>query len=83
MAWKALHYSKFSNLVTYIQNLVVFSSPELKAQVSFSDRLSSVMSVCPYVNFSYFRLLLKHHWANLNQTWHKAYLGDGDSYLFK
>ena len=71
----------------------VFSSPELKAQVSFSDRLSSVvcpsvcpsvcLSVCLSVNFSYFRLLLKNHWANLNQTWHKASLGEGDSSLFK
>ena len=51
-----------------------FSSPELKAQVSFSDRLSSVvclsvcLSVCQSVNFSYFRLLLQNHWVNFNQT---------------
>ena len=62
-----------------------FSSPELKAQMSFSDRLSSVvcLSVRLYVNFSYFRLLLKNHWANCNQTWHKASLVKGDSSLFK
>ena len=52
----------------------IFSSPELKAQVSFSDHLSSVvcLSVClsvrPSVNFSYFRLLLMNHRANFNQT---------------
>ena len=59
-------------------------SHELKAQLSFSDCLSSVclsvhLSVC---NFSYFRLL-KNHWANFNQTWHKASFGEGDSSLFK
>ena len=38
--------------VTFVQN--VFSSPELKAQVSFSDHLSSVvcLSVCPPVRSS-------------------------------
>jgi hypothetical protein len=40
--------------------IVVFSSPELKAQVSFSDRLSSGIrlscrpDVCPSVNFYIF-----------------------------
>ena len=68
---------------------VVFSSPELKAQVSFSDHLSSVvcLSVCLSVrlsvNFSHFHLLLQNHWANFNQTWHKASLGEGDASLFK
>ena len=40
-------------------------------------------SVCPSVNFSYFRLLLQNHWANFNQTCHKASLGEGNSSLFK
>ena len=35
---------------------------------------SACLSVCLSVNFSYFRLL-KNHWANFNQTWHKASLG--------
>jgi hypothetical protein len=49
----------------------VFSSPELKAQVSFSDRpLSGVrLSVCELLHF---RLLLQNHWTNFNQTWHKS-----------
>ena len=72
-------------------NSIPFSSPELKAQVSFSDRLSSVvclsvrLSVRPSVsvNFSYFRFLLMNHWTNFNQTCHKAVLGEGDSSLFK
>ena len=65
---------------------IVFSSHELKAQVSFSDRLSSVcpsVSVHPSINFSYFQHLLQNHWANFNQTWHKASLRKGDSSLFK
>ena len=28
-------------------------------------------------------LLLQNHWANFNQTWHKASLGEGDSSMFK
>ena len=35
------------------------------------------------VNFSYFHLLLQNHWANFNQTWHKAFFGDEDWSLFK
>jgi hypothetical protein len=52
-----------------------FSSPELKAQVSYSDRpLSVCLSVCKLLHF---RLLLQNHWANFNQTWHKLSLGRG------
>ena len=75
-------------LITRSIRHTVFSSPELKAQVSFSDRLSSVclsvhLSVRPSVNFfSHFQLLLQNHWANFN-TWHKASLGDWNSSLFK
>jgi hypothetical protein len=58
----------------------IFSSPELKAQVSYSDRRLSVvrlsvrLSVCKLLHF---RLLLQNHWANFNQTWHKSSLGEG------
>ena len=34
------------------------------------------------VHFSHFRLLLKNHWVNFNQTWHKAPLGGGHSRFF-
>ena len=63
----------------------ILSSPELKVQVSFSDRLSFVvcLSARPSLNFSYFRHLLKNHWAKFNQTWHKASLVEGDSSLLK
>ena len=47
-----------------------FSPHELKAQVSFSDCLSSVrMSV----NFPHFNIFLQNH-ANINQKWQKASL---------
>mgnify|MGYP003688899091 CR=1 FL=1 len=29
-----------------------------------------------------FKNLLQNHWANFNQTWHNAFLGEGDSSLF-
>ena len=63
----------------------VFSSPKPKAQVSFSDQNLSVVVVVIVlvVNFSYFHLLLQNHWANFNQTWHNAFLGEGDSSLIK
>jgi hypothetical protein len=54
------------NFLTYFH--IVFSSFELKAQASFSDRpLSSVRlfvrpSVCKLLHFL---LLLQNHWANL------------------
>ena len=60
---------------------LIFSSPELKAQVSFSDHPYS--GVRPSVNFSHFQLLLNNHWANFNQSWHKASLGKGNSKLLK
>jgi hypothetical protein len=60
----------------------IFSSPELKAQVSFSDRLLSGvrLSVCKHLHFW---LLLENRWTNFNQTWHKSSLGEGNSSLFK
>ena len=75
------------------KEIMIFSSPELKAQVSFSDHLSSILclsvrpsirlSICLSVrlsvNFSHFHLLLQNHWAKFNQTWDKASLGEGDS----
>jgi hypothetical protein len=55
----------------------LFSSPELKAQVSFSDQPASV---CKLLHFRFF---LQNHAANFNQTWHKSSLVEGDSGLFK
>ena len=65
--------------------LLVLSSSELKAQVSFSEELSSVCpsSVCLSVNFTHFQLLLQmNHSAILNRNWHKASFGYGNLNLF-
>jgi hypothetical protein len=63
----------------------LFSSPELKAQVSFSDRpLSVCLSVWRLsVRLLYFRLLLQNRWANFNQSWHKSSLGKQNSEFYK
>ena len=54
-----------------------FSSAELKAQVSFSDRYLSVVCHCHcHKLFTYSSSLRR---ANFNQTWHKAFLGEGNS----
>jgi hypothetical protein len=65
-----------------IKFVFIFSSPQLKAQVSYTDRLVSVVrpSVCKLLHF---RLLLQNRWAIFNQTWHKSSLEGGDSEFFK
>ena len=45
--------------------------------------LSVVDVVVVVVNFLHLHLLLQNHWANFNQTWHKASFGEEDSSLFK
>ena len=69
----------------FVYRAQLFSSPELKAQVSFSNQnlFVVVIVVGVVVNFSHFHLLLQNHWANFNQTWHKASLDERDSILFK
>ena len=59
----------------------LFSSPELKNQVSFSDYLSSgiCLSVCLSLCLSVCKLFTFLAHLNFNQTWHKASLGEGDS----
>lgn len=64
-------------------HLMFFSSPALKAQVSFSNQNLSVVCRrwrrCHCCKFSHFHLLLQNHRADFKQTWHKASLGKGDS----
>jgi hypothetical protein len=58
--------SRYVQLFFLFFFLTLFSSPELKAQVSYSDRPLSVrLSVCKLLHFG---LLLQNHWANFNQT---------------
>ena len=66
------------------ENFLVHLSWKLKWAFLITCRPSSVcLSLRPFVNFSHFHLLLQNHWANFNQTWHKASLGEGDSSLFE
>ena len=80
------HFLAEQSIKCYTFLLHIFSSPELKAQVSFSDHLLSgvclslCLSVCKLFTFS---TSSPDHWANFNQTWHKASLGEGDLSLFK
>ena len=69
-----------------------FNSLEPNAQVSFLIKICSlfvivvvvnVVVVVIVVNYEHFRLLLQNHWANLNQTLHKAFLGKGNSRMLK
>ena len=96
LAWNFQKFSFFSYFelifhVRVIQTIhsgfifPIFSSPELKAQVSFSDQnLSVVRRGCRcHKLFTFSHLLPQNHWANFNQTWHKASLCKGDSSLFK
>ena len=46
---------------------MIFSSPELKAQVRFSDCLSSVVCLALLITLV----------TNFDQTWHEASLGEG------
>ena len=61
-------FNVYLKCVFFFYSVNVFSSPELKAQVSFSNRLSSAVRLSVY--FSHFNLHLQSQWANFNQTWH-------------
>ena len=87
---RATPFPKWDNNKTqkYIHEMLVFcllrsvfSSSELKFQVSFSDHLSSIVRFS--INFSHFHLLLRAHWTNDNQIWYKAFFGDVNPCLFK
>jgi hypothetical protein len=82
--WASLKRHNLSKYASVASKSVIhffFSSPELKAQVSFYDRRLSFVcsSVCKLLRF---RLLLN-PWANFNQTLHKSSLGEGDSSFFQ
>jgi hypothetical protein len=56
-----------------IHGTYCFSSPDLKAQVSFSDRPLTV--ICCTVPLSV--LLLQNCWVYFKETWYKSSLGEG------
>ena len=69
----------------YISNVIIIMTPFMLTWAERSSklfwwpvvrRLSVRPSVCPSVKLSYFRLHLKNHWANFNQTWHKSSLSE-------
>ena len=74
---KFLCRSTYPIIMGYVKWSMVLSSPEPKAQVSFSDQNLSVVRRFRR-KLSHFSLLLQIHWANFNQTWHKASLDDSD-----
>jgi hypothetical protein len=53
---------------------------KLKWVFLIAHRPSILLFVC---ELAYFRLPLQNHWTNFIQTWHKAFLGGGDSSLVK
>ena len=59
----------------------IFSSPEPKAQVSFSDQNLSVVCPCRCCKLLTFSFLLQNHWTHFNQRCQKASLNEGDSIL--
>jgi hypothetical protein len=61
----------------------IFSSPGPKVQVNYCHHLASVVCCLSSVNFSHFKLLLRNHWANWNQTLQECSLdGPLQSYCF-
>ena len=70
----------------FLNPRALFSSPEPKAQVSFSDQNLSVVRrrrcCCPY-SCKLFTFSSSFPEPNFNQTWHEASLGKGDSSLYK
>ena len=63
----------YKNSSTADHAICLFSSPEPKVQVSFSEHNLSVVCSVVIVNFSHF-ILLKDNWANFSQTWHEVSL---------
>ena len=51
---------------------LLFSSPEPMVQVNYCHHLAYVVCRPSSVNFSHFKLLLRNHWANWNQTLQKC-----------
>ena len=49
-------------------HIIFISSPGPKVQVNYCHHLASVVCCLSSVNFSHFKLLLRNHWANWNQT---------------
>jgi hypothetical protein len=55
------------HIVSTVENKLI-SSPWPKVHVNYCHHLASVVCCLFSVNFSHFKLLLRNHWANWNQT---------------
>ena len=67
---------KFLNLTRYFRKESTICKRKLETRRTVW--LCCLWYLNVFVNFSHFHLLLQNHWANFNQTWDKAPLGDGD-----
>ena len=65
------------NLRMSCANVFLFFLSFFLSPLTWADCLSSV---CPSVNVCN---VFKNHWDNFNQTWHIAFLGEGNSSSFK
>ena len=70
-------FMKFSPLIVELLEFILisscnffelFSSPGPKVHVNYCHHLASVVCHLSSVNFSHFKLLLRNHWADWNQT---------------
>ena len=86
---KKVHYVCIMVSRTESESLLGPNSDIIQGTVSSLSRLFlahlswKLKSVCLSVNCSHFHLLLQKYLANFNQTWHKVFLGEWDSSLFK
>ena len=79
--WSLQHVHCIINI--FLKSFLAHLSQWLKWAFLIKICPLSVIVVVVVLNFSHFHLLLRNHWANFNQTWHKAYLGKGDSILIE
>ena len=87
-----IRLEEFKISVTIMINEMILSTflahPSRKLNSAFLIKICPLCVIVIVVgvvveNFSHFHLLLKNHWVNFNQTWHKAFLGEGDLNLLK
>ena len=73
-----VNFSHFQpNLAQNILGWRGFKFVQIKGPASFQGEIIAKNILTNLKN-----LLLQNHWANFNQTWHKASLGEGNSSLF-
>ena len=81
ICWFALNLQNLQQLIDGI-NAILYISFEHGKLVIYALVLLSV-TINTWHSLALLLHLLQNHWANFNQTWQKASLGEGDSSLFK